>query len=157
MWIIAKINSHSYNVFKSEILKSLRDVEFYKPVLKKEVVLKNKIKKKEINLFGNYIFCYHKNFNNPKTLLNLQFLRGLNYILSSSRYHQQEIQKTINTCKKNEDKTGYINQKFILQLKNKQIQFLSGPLRNLIFDLKNISSKKLHFEFGKFKACVQNI
>lgn len=157
MWIIVKINNHSYNIFKSELIKKFKNIEFYKPILKKEIFLKNKIKKKKIDLFGNYIFCYHQNFSNPKILSNIKFLKGLNYVLDNCKYNQKEIKKTINICKSNEDERGYINQKFIIQLKNKQIQFLSGPLRNLIFNLKNTAKNKLHFEFGNFKAFAENI
>lgn len=47
MWIIVKINNHSYNIFKSELIKKFKNIEFYKPILKKEIFLKNKIKKKD--------------------------------------------------------------------------------------------------------------
>ena len=38
--------------------------------------------KKEFNLLGDYLFCFHKNFKNSNTLNNLKFTRGLKYFLS---------------------------------------------------------------------------
>ena len=68
--------------------------------------------KKEFNLLGDYLFCFHKNFENSNTLNNLKFTRGLKYFLSGFKNSQREIQTFIDKCKKAENTEGYLSQDF---------------------------------------------
>ena len=63
MWIIAKINNQSFELFKTEMMKKLINIEIYRPTFLKEVNIKNKVILKKENLFQDYIFCYHENFS----------------------------------------------------------------------------------------------
>ena len=44
-----------------------------------------------------------------------------------------------------ENENGIIKTKFILELKSKKINFLLWPLRNLIFELDEVNTKRIKF------------
>ena len=155
MWIIAKINNQSFELFKTEMMKKLINIEIYRPTFLKEVNIKNKVILKKENLFQDYIFCYHENFNKKNILNNFKFTKGLKYFLNNCNFNQKDILKTILFCKKNESDNGMIKNKFILEMKEKKIKFLFGPLRNLIFDLEKIHSKHFQFKIGNLRASTK--
>ena len=69
MWALIKYDQKNLNFFKNNLCKILGDnCNFYYPkyLLKKKI--KNKVFNKEINLLGDYIFCYNENFSQKKNL-----------------------------------------------------------------------------------------
>ena len=74
----------------------------------------NKLLKKEIYLLGNYVFCFHKKFYEPKIINNLQNLRGLKYFLRGFSSSQKEIINFIEKCKQLEDEKGLISSQIYL-------------------------------------------
>ena len=75
--------------------------------------------------------------------------------MNNCNFNQKDILKTILFCKKNENDNGLIKNKFILEMKEKKIKFLFGPLRNLIFDLEKIHSKHFQFKIGNLRASTK--
>ena len=68
----------------------------------------NKSIRKKINLIGNYIFCYNKNFNND--LINrFSFLKGLKYFFKNCEFYKKDIEYFIENCKGFENKDGDFN------------------------------------------------
>ena len=156
MWIVAKINNKKYSMLKMDFLKKNSNIKFYKPVIAKEFFFKNKIFKKPVELFGDYIFCYDKSFEDPKKLQELKFSRGLKYFLTDYIFAQKQITKIIETCRKNETVKGFIDAKFITNLKENNLKFLTGPFRNIICEILNVSKRKVEFNFGNFRAVTKN-
>ena len=67
MWVIIKYDNIKKNLFKKELLKKLNeDVIFYNPKIEKIRTIKNKNCSLEINLLGDYIFCFSKNFEKKR-------------------------------------------------------------------------------------------
>ena len=53
----------------------------YSPKLLVQKYRNNKLINKEFDLLGDYLFCFHKDFQNPITLNRLKFTRGLKIFL----------------------------------------------------------------------------
>ena len=67
MWLIAKYKSNEINFLKNNLKKDFGDeIKFYLPKIKCEKYFKNKLKKFERFILGNYIFFHHKNFSDQK-------------------------------------------------------------------------------------------
>ena len=59
MWAILKIDKKKFNILKNEFSKKLgKKVIFYQPKLKIEKYKKNKPENIEIDILGDYVFCY---------------------------------------------------------------------------------------------------
>ena len=82
MWTVIKIDKKKQNFFKNEITKKLgSDIILYSPKINIQNYINNKIIDKKIDLLGDYIFCFHNDFKNPKILNKLKFVKGLKYFL----------------------------------------------------------------------------
>ena len=55
---------------------------FYKPKLKVSKYFNNKLISREVDLLGNYIFCYSKSFKEKRIIDLLKFSTGLKYFLN---------------------------------------------------------------------------
>ena len=75
---------------------------------------------------------------------NLRFLKGLNYFLSAGESDKSEIKKFVEKCQKNEDHNGNLKINFLTTSLKKNYQFISGPLKGLIF--KIVSDQKRRIE-----------
>ena len=72
MWAILKIDKKKLNILKNEFSSKLgKDTIFYQPKLKIEKYKRNKIEKREIDILGDYIFCYHKSLSCQKKINQL--------------------------------------------------------------------------------------
>ena len=83
MWSIIKFDKKKFSFFKEDLKKDL--VKILKFIFQKiciENFKKNKLIKKEINLLGDYLFCFHNNFSSDEKINSLKFTRGLKYILN---------------------------------------------------------------------------
>ena len=155
MWVVAKIKNNSGEIFKSDISKKMKNIEFYDPKYKINFTTKNKTKILKKNLFNTYIFCnltdYKKN-----TLEELKFCKGLEYYLNGFEIDQLSIVKFIKYCKSFEDDQKYITNTFFKNLIKTKGKFFSGPLKNIIFELVEKRKNKVIVSFGKFIATVQD-
>ena len=78
MWSVIKIDRKKINVFKKEFKKKLGGTcEFYTPRLDIESFKNNKKISKQINLLGDYIFCFNQNFENKDLIRHLKNTKGL--------------------------------------------------------------------------------
>ena len=150
MWIVAKYDKKKANFFLEDLKKKLKDkVVIYNPRVKIEKFYKKKLISKELNILGDYIFCFNPKFANQKILNNLQFTKGLKYFLNGFYKSQKEIKEFIKKCKKSENENGFISADFFDIEVNKKYKFNSGPLTNLIFQV-------LEVQKTKFKVLMSN-
>ena len=85
MWTIIKFDRKKLGLLKKAFQEKLgKDFTIYTPKLTFKKNKKNKLIKKEFNLLGDYLFCFHKKFQNPNTIGALKFTKGLKYFLSGS-------------------------------------------------------------------------
>ena len=113
MWTIIKFDNKKIEIFKSQIKKKLGNgTKFYLPKLSVQKFIKNKLIKKEFNLLGNYMFCYHVKFTNEENLKFINYVTGLKYILKGVKESQNDVERFINECQKYENKDGHLNSSF---------------------------------------------
>ena len=67
MWAILKFQKNNLSLLKDDLNKKLgQDMKIYIPKLRIQKFQNNKLKSKEINLLGDYIFCFHSNLKEKK-------------------------------------------------------------------------------------------
>ena len=156
MWIVAKYDKKKTNFFLEDLKKKLKDkVVIYNPRVKIEKFYKKKLISKELNILGDYIFCFNPKFENQKILNNLQFTKGLKYFLSGFYKSQKEIKEFIKKCKKSENENGFISADFFDIELNKKYKFNSGPLLNLIFQVLEVQKTKFKIIMGDKIATIE--
>ena len=90
MWTIIKIDKKKINFLKSDLAKKIgNDFKVYVPKLRIQKFKQNKLTSKEIDLLGDYIFCFHKKFSCKLTIESLKFMRGLKYFLDGFSWYLQ--------------------------------------------------------------------
>ena len=157
MWIIIKSKSNEFYTLKRDFKSKLGiEPEFFLPRLKLQKIKKNKLIYYERPILGNYILCFHPKFNDKNILRNIQYLRGLKYILNGFRNYQEDILNFIGRCKKHEDKNGFIKQNFFNFKTMEKIKFLSGPFTNIIFKIVKGQKGGVKVTDGKINISFAN-
>ena len=150
MWIVAKINTNQFSLFKESVTNLSPDVtEFYFP----KIIFKNNNGYKTKNLLGNYIFCFNKHFNFQK-IKSLKYLKGLNYFLENSFFNQKEINNFIKLCKSFEDRSGLLKTSFFLNFKSENFKFLNGPLKSIFFKILETNNTNIFAETNENKKVI---
>lgn len=157
MWIVAKIKNNNSEIFKNELSKktSKKDIIFYEPKYTYELYSKGKKIEKTKSLLENYIFCKHECFLNLSTN-SLKFIKGLQFFLDGNFSSQKEINNFIKICKLHEDENGLIKNSFFKRFLTYKGKFVSGPFRNLIFDLIKKNNNDLKISIGNFLVTVSD-
>jgi hypothetical protein len=157
MWMVAKIKKKELHLFKEELIKKFGpEIKFYSPKIQYQKCIKNRIKKIEKFILGNYIFCYHERLDQAKVIDEVRFLRGLEYFLQGHHQNQNEIIKFINYCKTYENKNGYLSQAFFKIMIRRKAQFVSGPFTNMVFEILEKQKNKLKILVGNFVTIIPN-
>ena len=155
MWAILKFDRKNFELLKNDFQEKLGDdVKFYSPKLRLKKFLKNRIYFKEINLLGDYLFCFHKDFSKMSVLNSLKYSRGLKYFLTNFLKSQVDINKFILKCKENEDDNGFIKFTFFNYELSKKLELISGPLTNLILNVLEENSQFVKAYIGNYKVVV---
>ena len=157
MWALIKYDQKNLNFFKNNLRKILGDkCKFYFPkyLLKKKI--KNKVFDKEINLLGDYIFCYNENFSQKKNLIKLNNTKGLKYFLRGYQQSQKQIELFISKCKKNENEQGYLENLITEINLDFDYKFKSGPFTEEIFKIIKFNKNKIDIMLGNIKASFKN-
>ena len=89
------------------------DYTIYSPKIIVQKYKNNKLINKEFDLLGDYLFCFHKDFQNPITLNKLKFTRGLKYFLNGFKQSQEDIKDFVTKCKDSENIKGYLSTNFL--------------------------------------------
>ena len=156
MWIIIKHKKKELNFLKNDISNKLgKDVKFYTPMLRLKFFNRKKIMNYKRPLLGDYIFCFHPNFEKINFQNIITYSRGLKYILKDYLTEQKEINSFIERCEKFENNNGFITQDFFDFKNNKKFKFFSGPFTNFVFDLiKKENKNNLKCLIKDFKLTI---
>ncbi len=155
MWKVLKIKKRELGLFKRDFLMKFgSELKIYSPKVMIVKNMKNKLIKKEIDILGDYLFCYHKCFKKKEFSFILKNLKGLKYILTEDGKNQNEIIDFINKCKNAEDKNGFLTQKFFDLNIKKTCRFLNGPFAEKIFEIINLQKNKIDILLGNLKVNI---
>ena len=144
MWVVLKYKSKEYEILKNSFSKVLgNSTEYYKPKIKYEKYINNKLKVFEKSILENYLICRNPNFKYRNIISLLKSARGLQCFLSAFELNQKEIEKFVKLCKSNEDSAGYLSQNFFDITTKTKAKFISGPFTQMIFDILEDKGKKI--------------
>ena len=156
MWAIIKIDKKNLSYLKYSFKNKLGDdLKIYSPTFLIQKFHKNKLKTKEIELLGEYIFCFHKKFENPTIISSLKYTKGLKYFLNGFLQSQEDIKKFISKCKESENDKGYLTQNFFEIYEKHQYKFSSGPFVDKIFSIVSYQKNKLNILLGNIRTTLK--
>jgi hypothetical protein len=155
MWVVLKLNRKKLNFLKQDFKKKIgKDFIIYDPKIKVQKYKNNKLKDLELNILGDYIFCFHKNFKNKNMITNLQFCRGLKYFLNGCDEAQNEIIQFIEKLKSLENKNGFICDPLFKLKENSNYKFTSGPFVDTLFKIIELQKNKINILMGNIKTTI---
>jgi hypothetical protein len=155
MWTILKFEKKNLSFLKKFFRNQLGDkVEFYTPKIRLQKNINTKFRSSEFFLLGNYMMCFHKEFQDSNKLKMLKNCRGLKYFLNNYFKSQDDIISFINRCKLNEDNEGFIKQTFFEFKKSDKFEFLSGPFTSMFFNIIRENTLSMDILVGKYKTTV---
>ena len=83
MWTVIKFKKKKLRTFKERLKEKSRSrLLFLLPKILVQKYVKNKLINKEKLMLGDYLFCFHKNFEKKNFINQLKFLKGLKYFLN---------------------------------------------------------------------------
>ena len=155
MWTILKFKKNNFNFLKQSLVEKFgKNIKIYSPKLKIEKYKNNKIQKKEVNLLGDYIFCYSEDFSEKKLIKKLNFVKNVKYFLNGFENSQEEIITFIERCKSLENDDGFISHSLFQEKLNKYYRFVSGPFTNTIFKIIELQKNKIDILIGNIKTKI---
>jgi|TARA_B100001093_G_C26804127_1_gene1004737 hypothetical protein len=156
MWIILRYEKKKIEYLVNELKKKFNtNLEIYNPKFKTNLKFKNKFITSELTLLGDYLFCHHKEFNNPNMINSLKFTKGLKDIVHGCRHSQNDIKEFINRCRNSENEEGYLTNKFYNLYKNSKFKFNSGLFSNFVFKIINLQKNKINILLGNLKITTE--
>lgn len=156
MWTILKFDKKQIHTLENEIKKKLGSkFLIYRPKVLVKIKSKNRFIKKELDILGDYLFCFHQEFKKNIVLENLKFCRGIKQFIYGYRETQKEIVEFISKCKQNESSEGYISNNFLELLIGSKYKFVSGPFSDRIFKLIEINNLRLSITLGHIKTSIE--
>ena len=155
MWTVIKFDKKNFNYFKKEINSKFgSNFQIYCPKIVVENFKNNKLIKKEINLLGDYVFCFYKEFSKKDIFNQIKYLKGVKYLLDGYLKSQDEIENFVKRCKKMENEKGHITQTSFETKINHYYKFSSGPFTQQIFKIISMQKNKLKILMGNCKTIV---
>ena len=155
MWAVIKFDKKNFHLLKEYFQKKIgKDCVIYRPKILIQKYKNNKLINKEIDILGDYLFCFHKNFSNKSTINQLKFSRGLKYFLDGFIEFQLDVKNFIEKCKNLEDSKGYISQSLFEININSNYKFSSGPFAGKIFKIINFQKNKINILTGNLKTTI---
>ena len=83
MWTVIKFDPKKLELMKGDIVNKLKgNTEYYIPKIQIQYYSKNKLISKQVNLLGDYMFCYNSSLSENNKINTIKFSRGLKYVLS---------------------------------------------------------------------------
>ena len=156
MWAIIKFDKKNINLLKNDLHKKLgKSSQFYIPKIGIKKIKNHKLIIKEINLLGDYMFCFHENLSNERFLNSIKFCRGMKSILNGHKLLQREIIRFISKCKKAENEDGYLRFNFYQIDLKKSYKFISGPFIDKIFRIIEVQQSKIDILLGNIKTLIK--
>jgi hypothetical protein len=156
MWTVLKFEKKGLSLLKEDLKKKLgEDFRIYIPKLRIQKYKNNKLINKEINLLGDYMFCFHESLECKKTIDSLRFTRGLKYFLEGFVESQNDIEGFIRKCKNSESEEGFLSRNFFDLELNKRYRFSSGPFADKIFQIVNLQRNRIKILMGNIKTTIK--
>lgn len=156
MWTIIKVDPNKVQILTNELRSKLgQGLKVYSPKISVDILRNKKIIKKNINILGDYIFCFHQKFENCNIINYLKFTKGLKYFLNGWLESQTEIKNFIENFKNMENSNGYIAKNFYNLKINHLYKISSGPLTNKIVKLIEIQKNKIKCLFNKIEVNIK--
>lgn len=156
MWTVIKIQKNNIEILKNTFLKKLgKETKFYIPKVKMQFYKNNSLTFKELNLLGDYIFCYNQKLEDKNVIQSLSFIKGLKYFLIGSNISQKEIAYFIDRCKNFEDDKGFIKQSLFELKINQFYKFYNGPFSQRIFKLLELQVNKMKILIGNIETTIK--
>ncbi len=144
-----------FHLLKEDLKKKLGNEHvLYRPKIIRQVYKKNKLINREAYILGDYLFCFHKNFEKEDVIKQLKFLRGLKYFLSGFKEFQIDLKNFINKCKELENKKGFITGNLFEINEHSNYKFYSGPFVEKIFKIVNFNNNNLNILIGNIKTRI---
>lgn len=156
MWLVIK-TKHNCNIklLKQNLINLLnKDLKFFAPKMKIIKLKSNKFFYKDFFVLGSYIILYHSELKKKIIVNKINYLKGIQYVLNTFNYCQDEIEKFVKRCKINEDCNGYLVQNFFEIKKGNEFKFISGPFVNFVSELIDTQKKRICFLSGKYKILI---
>ena len=155
MWIVAKIKLKEIDIFKKDLIeKAGKETKFYYPKIIFKKFLNKKTIEQERPIIKDYLFCFNPNFSDKKIINNFKYLKGLSYFLNDCKLDQKNINDFINHCKKFENDRGYLLPSFFNSILKNKGKFISGPFKNLVFDIIEKHKNVLKIQTGNFTTTI---
>ena len=155
MWTVFKFEKKEFHLLKEDLKKKIGpDCIIYRPKVVIHKYKNNKLVHKEVDILGDYLFCYHKNFEKKSTIEHLKFSRGLKYLLDGFIEFQSDLKKFIERCKNLENEKGIITQNLFELNINSKFKFNSGPFIDKIFKIVNFEKNKINILIGDIKTTI---
>ena len=156
MWAVLKFKTNSFSILKEDLNKKLgNDFKIYIPKIRIQKYKNNRLITKDLNLLGDYIFCYHKSLERKNIINSLKFTRGLKYLLEGFVESQGEIEKFILKCKVSENNEGYLSRDFFDFDLNRKYRFTSGPFAEKIFKIINLQRNRIKVLMGNIETTIK--
>ena len=156
MWAVLKFKTNSFSILQEDLNKKLgNDFKIYIPKIRIQKYKNNKLITKDLNLLGDYIFCYHKSLERKNIINSLRFTRGLKYLLEGFVESQGEIQKFIKKCKDSEGQEGFLSRDFFDLDLGRKYKFSSGPFADKIFKIINLQRNRIKVLMGNIETTIK--
>jgi|TARA_B100001059_G_C17754849_1_gene539305 hypothetical protein len=156
MWTVLKFDRKKFSLLKEDFEKRLgEELILYTPKLRVQKFSKNKLINKDLNLLGDYLFCFHKNLKETGVINSLKFTRGLKYFLNGYIDSQKDIENFVTKCKEAENKEGFLSRDFFDVELNGLYKFNSGPFTDKIFKIINLQKNRFKVLIGNIKTTIK--
>ena len=155
MWSIIKFDKKNFHLLRNDLKTKIgKDLIIYRPKILIQKYKNNKLINKEVDIMGDYLFCFHKEFEKKNTVEKLKFLRGLKYFLEGFSEFQKDILFFIQKCKRLEDSKGYISENLYEININENYKFTTGPFAEKIFKIVCLQKNKINILMGNLKTTI---
>ena len=155
MWVVIKYERKKIGILINELKKRFNNLKIYDPKFRTKLKFKNRIVENELSLLGDYLFCYHENFENPNFIKILRFTRGIKLLIEGYKCSQKDIKDFIYRCKKSENSSGYLTNSFYNLYENSNFKFNSGIFSNFIFKIIRLQKNKMDILLGNLKITTE--
>ena len=157
MWAILKIDKKKIKLLQNDFEKKTGEkFIFYSPKIKIAKYLNNKLVSRELDILGNYIFCFSNLFLEKKNIDILKFSKGLKYFLNGFFPFQKEIVRFIERCKSLENKEGFVSTSLSNYKTDVNYEFLSGPFVKKFFQILGYKDNKLKILIGGIETYIKH-
>lgn len=155
MWSIIKFDKKNFYLLKNDLREKIgKDCIIYRPKILIKKYKNKKLVKKEFDIMGDYLFCFHKKFEQKDIIQKLRFMKGLKYFLNGFFEFQKDILDFIQKCKKLEDRNGYVSENLYEMNINSNYKFLTGPFAEKIFKIISLQKNKINILMGNLKTTI---